>query len=182
MSSVAKVIEITASSSESFDDAVRVGIAKASETSSQHPGRLGQGTKGHRERQQRRGLPRRSRRHVLCSTDAPASGICAFGGPWLHPGRGPAVGVLVCRLKLLGVNGRGGRGLRRADQLVCAVAHPTFGLSKLKLAAAGSLECRQPLTSEPISESGRLSFAGRTEHVGQVTGVGSPAVAQRCMA
>ena len=30
--SVAKVIEITASSSESFDDAVRVGIAKASET------------------------------------------------------------------------------------------------------------------------------------------------------
>jgi len=32
MSSVAKVIEITASSSESFDDAVRVGIAKASET------------------------------------------------------------------------------------------------------------------------------------------------------
>jgi flavin-binding protein dodecin len=30
--SVAKVIEISASSNESFDDAVRVGIAKAGET------------------------------------------------------------------------------------------------------------------------------------------------------
>ena len=32
MGSVAKVIEITASSSDSFDDAVRVGVAKAGET------------------------------------------------------------------------------------------------------------------------------------------------------
>ena len=46
--SVAKVIELTAESSESFEGVIRQGVAKAGESVRNIKGRLGQGAASHR--------------------------------------------------------------------------------------------------------------------------------------
>ena len=112
--SVAKVVELTASSPTSFEDAVKNGIEKAARDAPQHPGRVGVRGEGRRGGRQDLRFPRDAPHHV--PSRVVSTGETSFP-------RGPPSSSLVVRRRVP----REERGLRAAR----APARGGLGVSRV---------------------------------------------------